>query len=104
MAGGPPPLLPPQVAPLPTGDQSLALGQWLISGAVGVSTFYDSNIYQRTTPPILRGPGFEITPRLLADFNTGIYETSIYGNIDRRIYPTLDLTNDTFDRQAGFLQ
>ena len=103
-AGGPPPLLPPQVAPLPTGDQSLALGQWLISGAVGVSTFYNSNIYQSTTPPILQGPGFEIKPSLLADFNTGIYETSIYGNIDSNIYPTLNSSNDTFNRQAGILQ
>ena len=103
-AGGPPPLLPPQVAPLPTGDQSLALGQWLISGAVGVSTFYDLNIYQSTTPPILHGPGFEIQPRVLADYNTGIYETSIYGNIDSKIYPTLDSSNDTFNRQAGILQ
>ena len=104
VSGGPPPLLPPQVAPLPTGDQSLALGQWLISGAVGVSTFYNSNIYQSTTPPILHGPGFEIKPSLLADFNTGIYETSIYGNIDSSIYPTLDSSNDTFNRQAGILQ
>ena len=88
-AGGPPPLLPPQVTPLPTGDQSLSLGQWLISGSVGISTFYDSNIYQSTTPPILHGPGFEMKPSLLADFNTGIYDTSIYGNIDSKIYPTL---------------
>jgi hypothetical protein len=92
------------VAPLPTGDQTLALGQWLVSGAVGVSTFYNSNIYQSSTPPILQGPGFEIRPSLLADFNTGIYETSIYGNIDSRIYPTLDSSNDTFNRQAGILQ
>ena len=79
-------------------------GQWLISGAVGVSTFYDLNIYQSTTPPILHGPGFDIKPSLLADYNTGIYETSIYGNIDSTIYPTLDLSNDTFNRQAGILQ
>ena len=103
-AGGPPPLLPPQVAPLPTGDQSLALGQWLIHGSVGLSTFYDSNIYQSTTPPILHGAGFEIQPRLLANYNTGIYETSIYGSIDSNIYPTLDSSNDTFNRQAGILQ
>ena len=103
-AGGPPPLLPPQVAALPTGDQSLTLGQWLIRGAVGVSTFYDSNIYQSSTPPIFHGPGFEIRPNLLADFNTGIYETSIYGNIDSAIYPTLNSSNDTFNRQAGILQ
>ena len=43
-------------------------------------------------------------PSLLADFNTGIYETSIYGNIDSAIYPTLDSSNDTFNRQAGILQ
>ena len=33
-AGGPPPLLPPQVPALPTGAESLSLGQWLISGSV----------------------------------------------------------------------
>ena len=43
-------------------------------------------------------------PSLLADFNTGIYETSIYGNIDSEIYPTLNSSNDTFNRQAGILQ
>ena len=43
-------------------------------------------------------------PSLLADYNTGIYETSIYGNIASKIYPTLDLSNDTFNRQAGILQ
>ena len=48
--------------------------------------------------------GIEIQPRLLADYNTGIYETSIYGNIDSKIYPTLDSSNDTFNRQAGILQ
>ena len=52
----------------------------------------------------MAGPGFEIKPSLLADFNTGIYETSIYGNIDSKIYPTLDSSNDTFNRQAGILQ
>ena len=86
------------------GPNHLLSVQWLIRGSVGISTFYNSNIYQSPTPPILHGPGFEIQPSLLADFNTGIYETSIYGNIDSKIYPTLNSSNDTFNRQAGILQ
>ena len=41
---------------------------------------------------------------MLAEFNTGIYDTSIYGNIDSKIYPTLESSNDTFDRQVGIVQ
>ena len=101
---GPPPLLPPQTAALPTGAGALTLDQWLLSPSLGVSSFYDSNVYSSSAPPITHGPGFDIHPSLLAEFNTGIFDTSLYGNIDSKIYPTLDPLNDTFNRQAGFVQ
>ena len=52
----------------------------------------------------MRGPGFHIHPALSADYNTGIWETQFYGNIDSTIYPTLDYVNNTFNRQAGVIQ
>jgi hypothetical protein len=70
---------------------------------LGLYTLYDTNVHSNVTNP-LSGPGFHIHPSLLADFNTGIFDTSLYGNIDSVIYPTLDSSNDTFDRQAGFIQ
>ncbi len=99
-----PPLLPPEVTPLPNGQGAVTIGQWLLSGTVAAATFYDTNIYSSPTPPILHGPGFDIRPALLADFNTGIFETQAYGNFDSRIYPTLDSSNNTFDPQVGIIQ
>jgi hypothetical protein len=103
VAQTPPPLVPPVVSPLPSGSGSLSLGQWLLTPTLGLYGLYDTNIHSNVTAP-LSGPGFHIHPSLLADFNTGIFDTSLYGNIDSVIYPTLDPLNDTFNRQAGFIQ
>jgi hypothetical protein len=99
----PPPLIPPLTSALPSGVGSLTLGQWLLTPTLGLYGLYDTNVHSNVTAP-LSGPGFHIHPALLADFNTGIFDTSLYGNIDSVIYPTLDPANNTFDRQAGFIQ
>jgi hypothetical protein len=99
----PPPLVPPVVNPLPSGSGSLTLDQWILTPTLGLYGLYDTNIHSNVTNP-LSGPGFHIHPGLLADFDTGINSTHLYGNIDSVIYPTLDSLNDTFDRQAGFIQ
>ena len=97
---GEPPLTPPVTAPLPTGQGMLSIGPFLLTPTLDTSTFYNSNIYSSVTNR-LSGPGFEITPGLLADWNTGIHDIQLYGNIDSNIYPTLPSINDTFNRQAG---
>jgi hypothetical protein len=78
----------------------LSIGPWLLSPSLDTSTFYNSNIYSSSTNQ-LSGPGFEIKPSLLADWNTGIHDIQLYGNIDSDIYPTLPSINNTFNRQAG---
>lgn len=98
-----PPLSPPGTSALPSGAGSLSLGQWLLSPTLGLYTLYDTNIYSSPTTP-LQGPGLHIHPALSADYNTGLYETQLYGSIDSTIYPTLDYQNNTFNRQAGFSQ
>lgn len=70
---------------------------------MGLYTLYDSNLYSSPTVPI-RGSGFHFHPALSADYNTGLYETQLYGNIDSEVYPTLDYQNNTFNRQAGVIQ
>jgi hypothetical protein len=70
---------------------------------LGLYTLYDTNIHSSSTTP-LSGPAFHFNPSILADYNTGIYDTSIYGNIDSEVYPTLNYENNTFNRQAGLIQ
>jgi opacity protein-like surface antigen len=81
----------------------LSLGQWLLTPTVGLYTLYDSNIFGSPTHP-LSGPAFHFHPSLLADRNTGIYETQLYGNIDSTVYPTQSSSIDTFNEQGGFRQ
>jgi Putative beta-barrel porin 2 len=98
-----PPLAPPEVGALPTGQGSLSLGPFLLSPSLDIGTFYDTNIHSSPTTP-LSGPGFDIHPSLLADYDTGIHDTQLYGSIDSDIYPTLDYHNNTFDRQGGIVE
>jgi len=97
-----PPISPPVDAPLPTGQGMLSIGPFLLTPTLDTSTFYNSNIYSTPTNR-LQGPGFRIRPSLNADWNTGIYDLKLYGNIDSEIYPTLNGANDTFNRQAGVI-
>jgi hypothetical protein len=102
IAPGPqaPPLDPPVVGALPSGAGALSLGPFLLSPTLALSTLYDSNIYSSVTNPV-SGPGFNIAPNLLADYNTGIFDTQLYTNINSTIYPTLNPLNNTFNWQAG---
>lgn len=93
---GPPPAL------LPPAAGTLSLGQWLLTPTLGLYTLYDSNLYSSSTP--VRGAGLHFHPALTAEYNTGIYDTQVYGNIDSIVYPTLDYHNNTFNRQAGIIQ
>lgn len=104
-AGAPsmPPLSPPVDHALATGIGQSWIGPFLLSPSLDTYTFYDSNIYSGTTNR-LSGPGFHIRPSLLADWDTGIHDTKVYGNIDSEIYPTLNYTNNTFNRQAGIIE
>jgi len=95
-----PPLSPPVDTPLPTGQGMLTIGPFLLSPILDTYTLYNSNLYSSTTNR-LQGPAFRIRPSLLADWDTGIHDIKLYGNIDSDIYPTLNGANDTFNRQAG---
>lgn len=95
-----PPTSPPVYTPLPTGQGIASIGPFLLSPTLDLSTFYNSNLYSSPVNP-LAGPGFRIRPGFLADWDTGIHDLKLYGNIDSEIYPTLNSANNTFNRQAG---
>ena len=98
-----PPLNPPVVRQLPDGAGTLSLGDWLLYPTLNFHSFYDTNIYSSPTSPISTA-GVNFNPSLLAQYDTGIHTTSLYGNISSNVYPFIDSTNDTFDRQAGFVE
>ena len=98
-----PPPDPPGRRTLPDGAGTMSLGEWLLYPTLSLRTFADSNVYSTPTSPIST-VGLNIRPSLLADYDTGIHETSLYGNISSTIYPFIDYTNNTFDRQAGFIE
>ncbi len=98
-----PPLSPPVVRQLPDGAGTLSLGDWLLYPTLSLRTFYDSNIYS-SPPPVVSGAGVNFNPSLLAQYDTGIHTTSLYGNINSNVYPFINSMNDTFDRQAGFIE
>jgi len=99
-----PPIGPPTGRPLSApGPGNFPVGQWLLSPLLSVYGFYDTNVHQSPTVP-LSGPGVQIHPSIRAEYNSGIYDTQVYANIDSRVYPTLNYLNNTFDRQAGISQ
>ncbi len=98
-----PPLSPPVVRQLPDGAGTLSLGEWLLYPTLSFHSFYDSNIYSSPTSPISTA-GVNFNPSLLAQYDTGIHTTSLYGNINSNVYPFINYINDTFDRQAGFIE
>ena len=101
---GPPsaPALNAEVSTLPSSG-ALSLGQWILTPTLGLYTLYNSNLYSNPTNPTA-GPGFHFRPAITADYNTGIHDTQFYGNIDSKVYPTLNYTNNTFTRQAGVIE
>jgi hypothetical protein len=101
-ASSAPPLDPPIERPLPTGEGMLSVGQWLLSPTLDLYTLYNSNIQSSPTND-LKGSGFHYRPALLAELDTGIYDTRLYGNFDSTLYPTQNELN-TFNRQAGVSQ
>jgi hypothetical protein len=100
----PPPLVPPVVSPLPSGSGSLSLGQWLLTPHAGALwSLRHQHPFERNGPRC-RDQGSIFIPACLPISIPEIFDTSLYGNIDSVIYPTLDPMNDTFNRQAGFIQ
>jgi opacity protein-like surface antigen len=97
---GQPPLDPPGDRALASGP--ISIGQWFLTPSLDVSTLYNSNIQSSTTNR-QAGAGFHYHPALQGEFDTGIYDTKLYGSFDSTIYPTHTPLN-TFNPQAGAIE
>jgi hypothetical protein len=98
-----PPVSPPFLRQLPDGRGTLTLGDWLLYPTLTVNSLYDTNLYSSVTHPIAAG-GFDFKPSIVAKHDTGIWQTTLYGNLDTTQYPFNQSQNDTHNRQAGFTQ
>jgi len=88
---------------LPARDpNAIAIEGWLLYPTLRVYSLYSDNLFLSPQSP-LSVPGFGVTPSLTAVRSDGIHTTTLYGNIDRQVYPTDNEVN-TFDARAGFTQ
>jgi hypothetical protein len=98
-----PPLDVPVVGRLPTRDLSaIAIDGWLLFPTLRTYTMYSDNLFQSATRPIA-SPGVGVTPGLVAVWTNGIHTTTLYGNLDRQVYPDANEVN-TLDGRVGFTQ
>jgi hypothetical protein len=100
------PPLPPLDVPinrLPAKDpNAIAIDGWLLYPTLRVYSLYSDNLFLTPQSP-LSVPGVGITPSLAAVWSNGIHTTTLFGNIDRQVYPTANEVN-TIDGRAGFSQ
>ena len=88
---------------LPARDSNaIAIDGWLLYPTLRVYSLYSDNLFLSPQSP-LSVPGFGVTPSLTAVWSNGIHTTTLYGNIDRQVYPT-DNDVNTLDGRAGFTQ
>ena len=84
-----------------SADGALQVFNWLVYGSMGVSGVYDNNINSSPVNPIA-AYGTQITPAIIAEYNTGIQRTFIYGVGDFRYYPSVDKFQ-AWDSSAGIV-
>jgi hypothetical protein len=98
-----PPLDVARVGRLPARDpNAIAVDGWLLYPTLRVYSLYSDNLFLSPQSPIAAA-GFGVTPSLTAEWSNGIHTTTLYGNIDRQVYPT-DNDINTIDGRAGFTQ
>lgn len=82
-----------------TADGALQLADWLVYSSLATGGAYDNNVNATPTNPIAAyGPRFQ--PTVIAERNTGIQQTFLYGTGDIRYYPIVNRT-EFMDTTAG---
>lgn len=98
-----PPLDVPAVKRLPARDPTaVTVNDWLLYPTLRVYSLYSDNLFLAPGKGIA-SPGVGVTPGMVAVWTNGIHTTTLYGNIDRQVYPDANEVN-TLDGRAGFSQ
>jgi Putative beta-barrel porin 2 len=110
--GGGPSLEPPAVASgradvfarPERADTALIAGEWVLYPSAFGGAVYDSNVNQSATGSVSR-TGLRLVPSLLAQTNTGVSKTTLFGMADGRLYFNLGATNsDAISVRSGVLE
>jgi len=96
-----PPSQVPNSEPTKPPD-AMSVGDWLIYPSVRLFSLYSDNLFQSPTAPI-SAVGLGVAPSMTAEWSNGIHKTTLYGNLERRQFPS-EKGIDTFDYQSGFAQ
>jgi len=88
---------------LPARDpNAITIDGWLLYPTLRTYSLWSDNLFLSPIGPITAA-GFGVTPSLAAVWSNGIHTTTLYGNLDRQVYPTQNEIN-TLDGRAGFTQ
>lgn len=98
----PPETVPAAVLSGKPPPTAIVAGDWLLYPTVRTFTAYADNWFMSPSSPI-SALGFGIAPALTAEWSNGIHTTTLYGNAERRVFPTENEIN-AFDYQAGITQ
>src|SRR5262245_46423087 len=82
----------PKSTPIPARADAITFGDWTLYPTMRIYSLYDSNLYQSAVNPI-SAAGFRFNPDFYAQWTNGIHKTTIYGSIDRKIYPSVPDSN-----------
>jgi hypothetical protein len=100
-SGAPPPDI--VITRLPARDpNAIAVDGWLLYPTLRIYTLYSDNLFLSPISPISAG-GVGVTPSLAAVWSNGIHTTTLYGDIDREVFPTNN-SIDALNGRAGFTQ
>jgi hypothetical protein len=98
-----PPLNVSAAGRLPARDpNAITVDGWLLYPTLRLYTLYTDNFFFSPVSPLSVG-GIGAAPSLTAIWSNGIHTTTLYGNIDRQVYPTDNEVN-SLSAQAGFTQ
>jgi hypothetical protein len=102
LAQSAPPLTVPPTPQLPPPGEGIPVAGWLLFPTLKTYALYSDNLFQSPLAPISAW-GLGATPSLTAEWTNGIHTTTLFGNIDRQVYPTQNEVN-TLDGEASFTQ
>jgi hypothetical protein len=88
---------------LPARDpNAITVEGWQLYPTIRTYSLWSDNLFLSPIGPITAA-GFGVTPSLAAVWSNGIHTTTLYGDLDRQVYPTQNEVN-TLDGRAGFTQ
>jgi len=73
----------------PTRDYGgLPMGDWLFFPSVTAGVTFDDNLVWSSRKPV-SATGFRLAPELIGIRDAGIHKTTVYGEVDARLYPSV---------------